>query len=254
MFPAKDDAMRLALFSDIHANQDALVACLAHAREQRADRHAYLGDFVGYGADVTEVTNHVMQAAAAGAVAVRGNHDDALVRSASYFNYDAQAALEWARQTLTIDQQYFLAHLPLIADEGPLCFVHASADHPDRWSYIDGVSAAERCLAATDARFVFCGHVHNQQLYFEKQPGRMSAFEPRPGTAIPVPASRRWLAIVGSVGQPRNGRTAAQYALYDSDRREITFHRVPYDAAAAAARIRAAGLPEGLAYRVEAGI
>ena len=52
----------------------------------------------------------------------------------------------------------------------------------------------------------------------------------------------------------RGSAAVAQYALYDTERHEITFHRVAYDASAAAARIRAAGLPEALAYRVEAGI
>ena len=116
------------------------------------------------------------------------------------------------------------------------------------------IAQTARCMEATDAAFTFCGHVHAQRLYFEARPGKTGEFEPRPGTAIPVTPARRWLAIVGSVGQPRDGRTAAQYAIYDTTRHEITFHRVAYDAPAAAARIRAAGLPEALSYRVEAGI
>ena len=148
-----------------------------------------------------------------------------------------------------------LASLPLVARDDTRCFVHASADRPDRWNYVDGTrAAARRCMEATDAAFTFCGHVHAQRLYFEARPGKTGEFEPRPGTAIPVTPARRWLAIVGSVGQPRDGRTAAQYAIYDTTRHEITFHRVAYDAPAATARIRAAGLPEALAYRVEAGI
>jgi diadenosine tetraphosphatase ApaH/serine/threonine PP2A family protein phosphatase len=111
-----------------------------------------------------------------------------------------------------------------------------------------------RSAVAGGETYTFCGHVHFQRLYFETQPGRMSAFTPHPGTAIPVSPRRRWLACVGTVGQPRDGRTAAGYVVFDGDRSEITFHRVPYDAAAAAARIREAGLPEALAYRVLAGI
>jgi len=252
--PHATASVRLALLSDIHANHEALEACLAHAQAQQADRRVYLGDIVGYGADVGTVVDRIAQDAAAGAIAIRGNHDDALERPAGYFNHEAQAALDHARRTLTPEQRAFLAALPLMAREDALCFVHASADRPERWDYIDGTRAAERCLAATDAAFTFVGHVHAQRLYFETRPGKASEFEPRPGVAIPVTPSRRWVAIVGSVGQPRDGRTAAQYALYDTTRNEITFHRVAYDAPAAAARIRAAGLPEALAYRVEAGI
>ena len=67
-------------------------------------------------------------------------------------------------------------------------------------------------------------------------------------------ASRPWLAIVGSVGQPRDRNPAAAYAIFDAATRQMTFFRVAYDHVTAAARIRAAGLPEALAYRVESGI
>ena len=42
--------MKLALLSDIHANRQALDACLAHAEAAGAERHAFLGDLAGYGA------------------------------------------------------------------------------------------------------------------------------------------------------------------------------------------------------------
>ena len=47
--------MLIALLSDIHANLEALDACLRHARERGAERYAFLGDFVGYGADAAGV-------------------------------------------------------------------------------------------------------------------------------------------------------------------------------------------------------
>jgi diadenosine tetraphosphatase ApaH/serine/threonine PP2A family protein phosphatase len=59
--------------------------------------------------------------------------------------------------------------------------------------------------------------------------------------------------VAGSVGQPRDGRAAACYALFDGEARTLAFHRVPYDVAAAAAKVRAAGLPEALAARLERG-
>jgi diadenosine tetraphosphatase ApaH/serine/threonine PP2A family protein phosphatase len=96
--------------------------------------------------------------------------------------------------------------------------------------------------------------VHDQLLYFENAQGRMSQFRPTPGTAIPIRGPRRWVAIVGSVGQPRDRNPAAAYAMFDLGREQLTFYRVPYDAIAAAERIRKCGLPESLAYRVELGI
>ena len=52
--------MRIALLSDIHANRQALDACLAHARSQGAEQFALLGDLVGYGADPRYVVQQAM--------------------------------------------------------------------------------------------------------------------------------------------------------------------------------------------------
>ena len=78
-------------------------------------------------------------------------------------------------------------------------------------------------------------------------------FKPTPGVAVPVPKHRHWLATIGSVGQPRDGNPQAMYALFDTDKMQLTFHRVAYDHAAAAAAIRRAGLPAYFADRLERG-
>ena len=246
--------MRIALLSDIHANLEALDACLAHAKAWRVDRYAFLGDFVGYGADAAAVVERIGEHVARGSVAIKGNHDDALERPAGYFNDQAHAALEWARKTLSPAQREFLAGLPLVVREPSICLVHASAHNPARWDYVDSPGAAERCVTEAGATYTFCGHVHDQRLYFETPQGRMSPFVPQTGTPIPLPGPRRRLAIVGSVGQPRDRRTAAAYAVFDTERRDLTFFRIPYDARAAADKIRRAGLPGALAHRVELGI
>jgi diadenosine tetraphosphatase ApaH/serine/threonine PP2A family protein phosphatase len=83
--------------------------------------------------------------------------------------------------------------------------------------------------------------------------GHPLAFDPVSGTPIPTGKHRQWLAIVGSAGQPRDRNTAACYALADLARERVTFFRVPYDYETAAQKIRAAGLPERLARRLERG-
>jgi diadenosine tetraphosphatase ApaH/serine/threonine PP2A family protein phosphatase len=243
-----------ALLSDIHANREALGACLRHARDRGADRYVFLGDFVGYGADASAVVDIVSAFAAEGAIVIKGNHDDAIEKSAGYFNDAAQAALAWARATLSEPQKRFLASLPLIARDQDVCYVHASAAAPERWEYIDSPSAAKRCLDAAATNYTFCGHVHDQRLFFETSRGSMSEFRPSAGASIPVPSHRRWVAIVGSVGQPRDRNPAAAYTLFDRTRQEVTFCRVVYDAMSAADRIRKSGLPASLAFRVELGI
>ena len=60
-------------------------------------------------------------------------------------------------------------------------------------------------------------------------------------------------ATVGAVGQPRDGRADAMYALFDEAAQQLTFHRVPYDVQAAADAIRATPLPVFFADRLEVG-
>ena len=246
--------MIIALFSDIHGNLEAFEACLKQAGKLGATRFAFLGDLVGYGADPELVVATVMRHAAEGAVAVRGNHDDAIEKSAAYMNDSARESIAWTRKAISTERKTFLASLPLVVHEGSTCFVHASAAAPARWDYVDSAPAAHRSAEAAGTTYTFSGHVHEQALYFELAKGRWSAFVPTPGKPVPVRSHRRWLALVGSVGQPRDGKPAAAFAVFDVGREELTFHRVAYDNLAAARKIRQAGLPESHAYRVEKGI
>jgi diadenosine tetraphosphatase ApaH/serine/threonine PP2A family protein phosphatase len=250
----RETTLILALIADVHANLEALRACLAHAGERGAGRFAFLGDMVGYGADPGAVVDLVAQHAARGAIVVKGNHDEAAAEDHDrYFNEAAAAAIRWTRDALSADQKEFLAALPLLVRDGRACFVHASAAAPARWEYVDSPASAELSAGASATPYTFSGHVHRQTLYGVGANGRMVAFRPRAGVPIPMNANRAWLAIAGSVGQPRDGDPSAAYALADLDAQRITFHRVPYDNAEAARKVRAAGLPEALAYRLERG-
>ena len=246
--------MRIALLSDIHGNLQALQSCIDDARANGAKRYVFLGDFVGYGADPHGVVDIIAQYVSQGAVAIRGNHDEAIYGKATYMNEMAMSAIDYARQVLTPAQTQFLRDLPMMVREGPCCYVHASAASPEKYPYIDSPTAALRCAEASELPYTFCGHVHEQRLYFGAEGPRMKLFQPTPGVAVPVPAHRRWVALVGSVGQPRDRNPQAAYAIFDDERLAIKFCRVPYDHHAAAARIREVGLPGSIAYRVESGI
>lgn len=246
--------MKLALFADIHSNLEAIVACLAHARALGADRYAFLGDLVGYGADPVAVLELIERHAANGAVVVLGNHDAATIgRPVDFLNQNAQAAASWTRAQLGEKQRAFLAALPLTVKDDNILFVHASAVAPEEWIYVTSPKEAEQSIEAGKTNYIFCGHVHEQKLYFTGAGGQSMAFRPVPGTPIPAAKHRQWLAIVGSTGQPRDGNNAACYALFDLERERLTFFRVPYDHGSAAQKIRAAGLPERLALRLEHG-
>jgi diadenosine tetraphosphatase ApaH/serine/threonine PP2A family protein phosphatase len=246
--------MKLALLSDLHSNRHALQACLVHARTHSASQYAFLGDLVGYGAEPGAVLDTVMEMAAQGAWVIRGNHDDAALAPLPNSGRADHAGASWTAQHLTGPQREFLAGLPLTHRHDFMLLVHASANKPGRWTYVeDAQRAADSLDFAGDASHVFGGHVHEQRLFFQGLVGKTMPFEPTPGVPVPVPRHRRWLATVGSVGQPRDGRSEAMYALFDTDALTLTFMRVPYDHTAAARAIRAAGLPESDAVRLAMG-
>jgi len=87
---------------------------------------------------------------------------------------------------------------------------------------------------------------------------------PKPGTppeddkadgsiVIKIQTGWKYLINIGSVGQPRNRDPRASFAIFDDEEKTVTRFRLPYDIAAAQAKIRASGLPDRLATRLERG-
>lgn len=245
--------MRIALLADLHANRRALEACLEHAERSHADRWVFLGDYVGYGPEPQEVVETVMAAVERGAIAVGGNHDHAVGEARESMHSDAETAMAWTRGQLDAKARDFLATLPLRFEDDSRLYVHASPQTYPAWIYVNDPSSAKRALEASRAQTVYCGHTHHPALHGITATGQLVSFQPVPGVAIPLPRHRRWLTVVGSVGQSRDGDPQAAYALLDTERCEITHHRVPYDIDATAQAILQAGLPPSLASRLLKG-
>jgi diadenosine tetraphosphatase ApaH/serine/threonine PP2A family protein phosphatase len=245
--------VRLAIFADIHANRQAFSACLDAARARGAERIVCLGDVVGYGADPEWAVDTVMDLVADGAIAVIGNHDHAIGTPSQTMNAAAQAAIEWTRGRLGAPQRRFLAELPATRQEDDRLYVHSEASQPLQWRYVRSTADAARSIEATDASVTFCGHIHQPALYSMSPAAKMTSFVPTSDVPVQLLGGRRWLAVLGSVGQPRDGNPAAAFAMLDTASREVTYCRVPYDVEAAADRIRANGLPTWLADRLLLG-
>ena len=250
--------MRLALLADLHANREAGEACLHRLGRLGYDRAVVLGDIVGYGADPAWAVDTVRTLVEAGGLALYGNHDEAVLRDAhadaqSPKHAHAQAAIDWTRGRLSAAQRAFLAALPASIEDEDRLYVHANAWAPLQWGYVANALAAAQSIAATRQRVTFCGHVHEPALYHSQPEGGARHFAPTPGVAVPLLGSRRWLALPGSVGQPRDGNPAACCALYDTATTTLTTLRVAYDHHAAARKIVDAGLPESLAKRLVEG-
>lgn len=249
--------IKLALLSDVHSNFQALEACLEHAQKESPSHYAFLGDLVGYGAQPQDVLKKVMEMAQAGAWVLKGNHDQMAVAPRAEDQSVGASTAAWTHDALSPEQRDFLSQLPMARALPDLFLVHASADEPERWRYVDSEAKALDCLnsapADKSAQHIFVGHVHEQGLYYQGTGRGLMHFTPTAGVAVSAPQHRRWVATVGSVGQPRDGDPRAMYAIYDQNAQKIIFHRVSYDVATAAAAIRRAGLPEAFAHRLEVG-
>jgi diadenosine tetraphosphatase ApaH/serine/threonine PP2A family protein phosphatase len=222
-------------------------------RARGAERMILLGDFVGYGADPEWTVETVMGLVAGGALAVRGNHDHAVSTPSESMNAEAQVAIEWTRGRLSAEQRRFLAELPLSLQEEDRLYVHSEASNPQRWRYVQNTSDAARSIAATRAHVTFCGHIHRPALYSMSSTAKMTNFVPTADVQVQLLTGRQWLAVLGSVGQPRDGNPAAAFAMFDTMSNAITYCRAPYDVEAAARRIRENGLPRWLADRLSVG-
>jgi diadenosine tetraphosphatase ApaH/serine/threonine PP2A family protein phosphatase len=245
--------MRLALLADIHGNREALDACLDHAQRRGAERFGFMGDLVGYGADPGYVVDIVADHCARGAFALLGNHDAAVISPENNMNEYARAAIDWTRDQLDDAQKAFLANLPYGREEEDVLFVHSDASAPADWIYVTDSHSAAHSMQATEKPLTICGHVHVPQLYQSSAVGRVRSTVPRTNDRIVFAPSTKSLAVLGSVGQPRDNNPNAAYALYDDTDMSLTYVRVDYDIEHAAHKIHAAGLPRMLAARLFIG-
>jgi len=250
--------VRILLLSDIHANLEALDACLAAAPS--FDLIVNLGDIVGYGASPNEVTERSREI---GRVFVRGNHDKAAtgLMSLDDFNPMAAAAAIWTREQLTPGNLEWLRALPhgpvSLPDFPDVQLVHGSPNDEDE--YVVSLGDALAPLISFSMPVTFFGHTHLQGGFLTNG-SSADGFRPEYRTvgqaeSVPLQLKReaRYLINPGSVGQPRDGDWRAAFALYDTEEQVVHFHRTPYNLKDAQDRIFAAQLPSRLATRLAAG-
>lgn len=241
--------MKLAIFSDIHSNLEALQACRDRAMEEGAESFVCLGDITGYGADPSATVDIIQSLD--NLIAVRGNHEEALSTDlADGVKGSLRKTVEWTRNQLSKKQLGFLDSLPYLIEKHGVTFVHASADHPGQWEYLGHGDTVEHCMEAANTNVTFIGHVHVPHVYYETNSGQVRDLKPREGATIPLLSSRRYVINVGSVGQSRDGDSASCFVMYDDKKREVTFHRIVYNHVETARKILAANLSPSFAERL----
>lgn len=244
-------AMRAVVLSDVHSNLEALEAVLDCSRGEGADVTLVLGDIVGYGADPEGVLSLLRSIPSV--VLLAGNHDFAAASEfdLSWFNAAAAAAVRWTAGAISQDSRAFLRDLPAHRSHGDLLLVHGSVADPVA-EYVMRSSGAARSFGADGFTKCFFGHTHVPGVFVRDAAG-IHHVVPVENEPVGLPASTRWMCNPGSVGQPRDGDARAAYMVFDAPESRVTLRRVAYDIAGAQSKIRAAGLPEVLAARLDVG-
>ncbi|MFL5653035.1 MAG: metallophosphoesterase family protein [Ktedonobacteraceae bacterium] len=154
--------MRYAVFTDIHANLEALEAVLAKidelAKEKPIDQIWFLGDLVGYGPNPNECITKVRERTD---VIIAGNHDWAAVGKIDLEDFSAAARIsaEWTAEQLTEEHRSFLIDLPERLEIDECTLVHGSPYGP-LWEYLTSEVLAERSFQYFSTRYCFVGHTH----------------------------------------------------------------------------------------------
>ena len=240
--------MKFAIIADIHANLEAFRVVLEDCKKQKVTHYACLGDVVGYNANPKECLDIVRAMAMP---VVKGNHDEycSTEEHLDGFNPAAAEAVNWTRKQLTNDDREWLRDLKYTRMVTSFTIVHATLDGPQRWGYVFDKLAAAASFTYQNTSVCFFGHTHVPVAFMRDNLVRGGTY-----SKFKIEAGKKYFVNVGAVGQPRDNNPKAAYAQFDMERERITFHRVAYDHLAAARKIRQAGLPESIAYRIEHGI
>jgi predicted phosphodiesterase len=246
--------MRYLVLTDVHANLEALEACLSFARDRGFDQTLVLGDVVGYGPDPNGTIERITELEPL--AIVRGNHDKVAcgIDQADGFNAVARMAAGWTLDSLTPANRDWLAALPLgpvmVADLVEIC--HGSPFDED--AYIFDELDAVRALKVARRPLCLFGHTHYPVTFELSAEGFDSVGPAASGdTVLLLKPEAKYLVNPGSVGQPRDGDPRSACAIVDVERKRLELIRVAYPVAETQAKILAAGLPEVLAQRLGVG-
>lgn len=243
--------MRYGIFSDVHANIEAMGNVLKAYESERIDRYICLGDLVGYGACPNEVVEAVRKVAH---VVLLGNHDAAVAGRMDYsYYYDAaRHALDWTAKNIKPDHLNFLKGLPYNVREGDLEFCHGSPAVPDEFEYIFTREKARELLPRWDgmAHVTFIGHSHLTRCFALSKDEVYDVV----ASEFVVQPQYKYILTVGSVGQPRDYDNRSCCTIFDTDTQTFRFKRVEYDIESAKNKIIEAGLAYNFGARLLVGI
>ena len=217
--------MILALISDIHGNLEALEAVLQDIERQKADKIFCLGDVIGYGCNPIECLRLVNENCN---VKLLGNHEFAVLglMSDRGLNDLARESLSWTKEKIGDREISIISDFEMDYTLDDNYFVHASPYEPEAWHYILSSREAAAAFEAAEDNICFFGHTHVPLIFSLYPDGRLRQTV---GHDFLPDDENRYLVNIGSVGQPRDNDPRAGYVIFDTEEKEVLYHRIEYD-------------------------
>ena len=242
-------ATEVALIGEICGNLEALTAVMEDIRSNNIQEVICLGGIVGYGASPNECIDLIrtMQIRT-----VKGEMESLLNKDplSLTLNAYARASIDWTRGVITKENQEWALSLPVSLEVRGAFVCNATVHNPDLYNYIMTVADAQLsfdALATIGKSLAFVAHSNVPVVFIGSRPITYSLDKIFPLDDSPT------IVNVGSVGQPRDEDKRACYQIWDVDNKTVRQIRIEYNIKAAQEKIRAAGLPDILAARLEHG-
>lgn len=240
--------MRLAIFSDAHANCDAFQQVMKDIDTSRVDDIISLGDNIGYGPEPDRMIEKIK---ALNIPVVQGNHELALKDEEylHWFNPAARQSLIKTRGLLSKASIRFICQLEPFISSHDCRFVHGfPPDSPLIYMYQVSDNGKQEVFEEMAERLCFIGHTHTLEII--GYDGNDIKYEELPEGVTHLDTEKKYIINIGSVGQPRDSNNNAKYVIWDSSEDTIDVRFVPYDIASVVKKIQAAGLPKEHAERL----
>jgi predicted phosphodiesterase len=267
--------MKIALFSDIHANLPALEAFFSSIDQQKPDAIYCLGDLVGYNVWPNEVVDAIRRRHIP---VITGNYDYGVGRTSDdcgcAYKTDEEKAngvisIAYTNQVIRDEERAYLRALPahlrigfqLNQDKLHLLLVHGSPRRVNEYLFEDREEKSlQRIMQDADADIMCFGHTHkpyHRVLPSTPPPSPLSDLR----TDFDISGFRHAINI-GSVGKPKDGDPRGCYVLveinessntHDKTSIQVEFIRFEYDIEKAARAIEKSPLPQAFADALRTG-
>lgn len=251
--------MKIGFLSDVHGNYPALDKVLEHLdTEESVDKKAFLGDAVGYGPYPDQCVSRIVSEFN---YIIKGNHDEAITSDSEYMamNPMAKEAISWTRKNLSQFNRDVLSYLDHgHSTDNNILMMHGSPRAP--YEYINSSTSALNGFLNPVRPFdvAFVGHTHVPGVWQYMKNGSLAFIRPEQSTShenvdeytIQLSDEDKYIVNVGSVGQPRDNDPRACYIVYDTEKRTLTFYRIPYPIEKTTGRMQQLGFDQRLWMRL----